>query len=98
MTTVPDPSLTPDPRITAVTREVDRLRQRVAELETTERCCTECGNGDLYPRRCSQCGRRWADMACGPTHALIAAELGLNDLRRELAELRERETVGKRDG
>ena len=23
-----------------------------------ERCCTECGNGDLYPRRCSQCGQQ----------------------------------------
>ena len=41
------------------------------------RTCSRCGSTDLYPRRCSQCGQRWIDMACGPTHALIAAELGL---------------------
>jgi histidine triad (HIT) family protein len=40
---------------------------------------------ERYPRRCSQCGQRWADRACGPTHALITEELGIGDLRRELA-------------
>jgi hypothetical protein len=43
----------------------------------TDRTCTRCGEGDLYPRRCSQCGQRWVDPACGLTHALIAHELGL---------------------
>lgn len=43
----------------------------------TSRVCTRCGDGDLYPRRCSQCGQRWIDRACGPTHALIASELGV---------------------
>lgn len=51
-------------------------------LPWPERCCTQCGNGDLYPRRCSQCGQHWADRACGPTHALIAEELGIGDVRR----------------
>lgn len=59
----------------------------------SDRCCTRCGEGDLYPRRCSQCGQRWADGACGPTHALIAEELSIGDLRCELAE-----TCGERDG
>lgn len=44
------------------------------------RVCTRCGDGDLYPRRCSQCGGRWVDRACGPTHALITSELGLEGL------------------
>lgn len=44
------------------------------------RVCTRCGDGDLYPRRCSQCGGRWVDWACGPTHALITSELGLEGL------------------
>lgn len=46
----------------------------------TTRTCTVCGDGDLYPRRCSQCGQRWVDRACGPTHALIAHELGVEGL------------------
>jgi hypothetical protein len=47
----------------------------------------------LYPRRCSPCGQRWADRACGPTHALITEELGIGDLRRELIELKERTSL-----
>ena len=83
------------PRIVALVREVDRLRN--------ERCCTQCGDGDLYPRRCSQCGQRWADMACGPTHAVITEELGIGDLRREAAGLQMlrsylAEQLGHRDG
>lgn len=59
----------------------------MADLEGATRTCTRCGDGDLYPRRCSQCGQRWADQACGPTHALITEELGIGDLRREVAHL-----------
>lgn len=25
------------------------------------------------PERCAQCGRAWAEVACGPTHAAIDA-------------------------
>lgn len=35
-------------------------------------------SGFLRPRICSQCGRSWADRACGPTHALLAARGGLD--------------------
>lgn len=50
---------------------------RDGEPVVGNRVCTRCGDGDLYPRTCSQCGQRWGDRACGPTHALIAHELGL---------------------
>lgn len=30
-----------------------------------------------HPDRCSQCGQAWDAWACGPTHAVIAAELGV---------------------
>lgn len=49
----------------------------LAKSSDPDRVCTRCGDGDLYPRRCSQCGKRWIDLACGPTHALIANELGV---------------------
>lgn len=74
----------PGPRIVGLIRALDEARGQIAT-----RTCTRCGDGDLYPRRCSQCGQRWADRACGPTHALITEELGLGDLRRDLAQLRE---------
>ncbi len=40
---------------------------------------TEQTAPELYPPRCSQCGKQWIDQACGPTHAIVANELGLNE-------------------
>lgn len=74
----------PGPRIVGLIRALDEARTQIAT-----HTCTRCGDGDLYPRRCSQCGQRWADLACGPTHALITEELCIGDLRREFAQLRE---------
>lgn len=37
-----------------------------------------CEGSAMPPKeRCTQCGGRFSDRACGPTHALIAGELGL---------------------
>lgn len=52
------------------------------------------GDGpELYPARCSQCGQRWIDRACGPTHAVIAERFGVTDLRLAVTGLYEAVTV-----